>query len=290
MNALLLLRDRLAPLAFFLHAMLCGCTSNTDRGSFEKINEAYKVEQVGRMRREDVVESSGLALANDHGDLWTHGDGGNTSLLYKVTLQGDLLTKHRVPDANNIDWEDLAQDRQHGYLFVGDFGNNGNKRRDLRIYRLQEPALKQVDTIAFHYPDQRTFPPRKAARNFDCEAFFYADDSLHLFTKNRGKGGWVKYYKVPARPGNHVAVLVDSIRINTWITAADISPDGQLVALLGYGHAYLLERQPGRKLFDGPKSCLPLTKTGQAEGLVFVNKHDFVVSNEKGRLYRASLR
>ncbi|MCR5888734.1 hypothetical protein LRS06_13345 [Hymenobacter sp. J193] len=288
MNVLLLLRDRLAPMAFFLHALLCGCTKEGDRGSFEKINSEYTVQQVGRMRREDVVESSGLALANAHGDLWTHGDGGNTSILYKVTTQGDLLSKHRVPDANNIDWEDLAQDRQHGYLFIGDFGNNGNKRHDLRIYRLKEPELKKVDTIAFRYPDQRVFPPRKAARNFDCEAFFYADDSLHLFTKNRGKGSWVKYYKVPARPGNHVAVLADSIRINTWITGADISPNGQLVALLGYGHAYLIERQPGHKLFDGRKSCLPLAKSGQAEGLVFVSEQDFIVSNEKGKLYRAT--
>jgi hypothetical protein len=57
--------------------------------------------------------------------------------------------------------------------------------------------------------------------------------------------------------------------------------------LLGYGHVYLIGTQPGRRIFDGPKSCLPLPTSGQAEALVFVNDRDFVVSNEKGKLFKA---
>ncbi|QNH63064.1 hypothetical protein [Hymenobacter sediminicola] len=232
------------------------------------------------------MESSGFALADAQGDLWTHGDGGSTALLYKITHQGDVLQTMNLAPLVNIDWEDLARDDE-GRLYIGDFGNNQNKRRNLCIYRLSGPSMRQVDTIRFRYSDQRRFPPRKAARNFDCEAFFYRQDSLYLFTKNRGKGHYVKMYALPARPGYHVATLLDSIRINTWITAADISPDGRTVALLGYGHVYLLERQPGHRLFDSPKSCLPLATTGQAEALAFINNTDFVVSNEKGRIYLA---
>ncbi|AIZ64628.1 hypothetical protein PK28_14855 [Hymenobacter sp. DG25B] len=284
------LRDRLAPLAFFLHALMCGCSSDTGYGKFEKVTASYEVKKAGLMHRDDVVESSGLALVNDNGDLWTHGDGGNTSILYKVTAQGDLLQRQRIPDANNIDWEDLAQDRKRGYLFIGDFGNNGNKRRDLRIYRLHPSDFKKVDTISFRYPDQKLFPPKKPNRNFDCEAFFYHNDSLYLFTKNRGEGKWVKEYVLPARPGNYVATLADSIRISSWITAADISPDGRQVALLGYGNVYLFEGEPGRRLFQGKKYCLPVEKTGQAEGLVYLSNQDFVISNEKGRLFHVKRR
>lgn len=284
------LRDKLAPLAFFLHATLCGCTMDSGQGDFEQVAAQYEVKKIGLMQRQDVVESSGLALASANGDLWTHGDGGNTSILYKVTQQGDLLLRQRVPDANNIDWEDLAQDRQHGYLFIGDFGNNGNKRRDLRIYRVRESDFKQVDTIAFHYPDQRLFPPKKHARNFDCEAFFYHNDSLYLFTKNRGQGRWVKEYVLPARPGTYTATLTDSIRINSWITAADVSPDGKQAALLGYGNVYLFDLEPGRRLFAGKKYCLSVAKTGQAEGLVYLTPQEMVISNEKGRLYRVRRR
>lgn len=281
-----LLRDKLFPLFIFFHTVLCGCANDKGRGNFDRVSQAYQVEQVGRLQKDEVVESSGLEIANDEGDLWTHGDGGNTAKLFKVTMQGDRLQEQDLAPLTNIDWEDLAQD-EDGNIFIGDFGNNQNKRRNLAIYRLHGPALQHVDTIRFQYPDQREFPPKKVARNFDCEAFFFYQDSLHLFTKNRGEGKWVKYYVLPARPGTYTARLVDSVQTNTWITAADISPDGRTVALLGYGYAYLIERTAGTRLFDGAKSCLPLPQTGQAEAIVFINNTDFLLSNEKGKLFRA---
>jgi hypothetical protein len=284
---LFLLRDKLFPFFVFLQSVLCGCGQKHDRGGFVNVAQHYSVAQTGRIHEPTVQESSGFALAGAEQDMWTHGDGGSTQALYRVTLQGDPLQTLNLAPLTNIDWEDLARDDQ-GRLYVGDFGNNQNKRRNLAIYRLSGPKFNQLDTIRFHYPDQHEFPPRKTARNFDCEAFYYFQDSLYLFSKNRGKSHYVKLYALPARPGYHVATLLDSIRINSWITAADISPDGRTVALLGYGHAYLLERQAGRRLFDGPKYCLPLPTTGQAEALAFLNNTDFALSNEKGRIYRVT--
>ena len=282
-----LLRDKLFPIAVFIQSVVCGCAKDQGRGNFEKVRQDYSVQQIGRLQKNKVSESSGFEHANPEGDLWTNADGGNSASLYKVTPQGDLLQKLDLTPLTNIDWEDLAQDDE-GRLYIGDFGNNQNKRRNLAIYRLSGlPQKPKFDTIHFRYPDQRQFPPKKAGRNFDCEAFFYRQDSLYLFTKNRGEGHWVKEYVLPAKPGNYTATLVDSIQINTWITAADISPDGHTVALLGYGHAYLIDIQPGRKLFDGVKSCLPLPSSGQAEALVFTNNQDFVFSNEKGKIFRA---
>jgi len=286
---LFLLRDKLFPVLVFLQSVLCGCSHDQGRGSFDKVSEAYDVTSIGRLDKQKVVESSGLEIADVEDDLWTHGDGGNTAKLYRVTQQGDLLQTLDLAPLTNIDWEDLARD-ETGHLYLGDFGNNQNKRRNLAIYRLDGPDFRQVDTIHFRYPDQHEFPPKKARRNFDCEAFFFLQDSLHLFTKNRGEGNWVKEYVLPARPGRFTARLADSIQLKTWVTSADISPDGRTVALLGYGHVYLIARQPGQKLFDGVKSCLPIPSSGQAEALVFVNNHDFVFSNEKGKLYKATLK
>ncbi|PJJ54867.1 hypothetical protein [Hymenobacter chitinivorans] len=283
---LFLLRDKLFPVLVFIQSVLCGCANDKDRGNFEKVSQAYDVKQVGRLAKTEVVESSGLEIANTTGDLWTHGDGGNTAKLYRVTQQGDLLQTLSLDPLANNDWEDLARDEANR-IYIGDFGNNQNKRRNLAIYRLSGPTLQDIDTIRFHYPDQRKFPPKKPQRNFDCEAFYYHQDSLYLFTKNRGEGKWVKEYVLPARPGNYAARLVDSIQINTWVTSADISPNGRRVALLGYGKVYLIEVAPGRKLFDGAKSCLPIPSSGQAEALVFINDHDFVFSNEKGKIFRA---
>ncbi|GAB3228531.1 hypothetical protein GCM10027346_13190 [Hymenobacter seoulensis] len=284
---LYLLRDKLFPVFVFLHSVLCGCSRDQGRGEFATITDQYTVEELGRLDKEKVAESSGIEIASPEGDLWTNADGGNSSRLYKVTQQGDLLQSVDLAPLPNIDWEDLTQDDERR-IYVGDFGNNQNKRRNLCIYRLSGPKLDQVDTIQFSYSDQRAFPPRKPNRNFDCEAFYYYQDSLYLFTKNRGEGQWVKQYVLPARPGRHTARLTDSLELTSWVTSADISPDGKRVALLGYGHVYLFERLPGRRLFDGLKTCLNLPSSGQAEALVFVNDQDFIFSNEKGKLFSAA--
>ncbi len=271
-----------------LLTVLPACTPDPGRGTFAVADADYQVSKIGELSKR-AQESSGLETAGPGGDLWTHADGGNTARLYRVTRQGDLLQALDLEPLQNIDWEDLAQDDAH-QLYVGDFGNNRNKRRNLRIFRLSGPTWQQADTITFSYPDQHDFPPAKAHRNFDCEAFYYYQDSLYLFTKNRSPTLWTKQYVLPARPGHYVARLIDSLLLPTRVTAADISPDGRRVALLGVDCAYQFERLPGRPLFDGLKSRLSLPKAGQAEALVYINDYDFVFSNEKGKLFQATRR
>ena len=284
---LYLLRDALFPVLVFFHAVLIGAPANHGRGRFG--HARYAVHQVGRLPR-TVRESSGLARADTLSGLWTHGDAGTLANLTEFELSGTVRRTLSLAPLPNTDWEDLAQDPD-GYLYIGDFGNNANQRRDLTIYRITRRAGPPVvDTIAFRYPDQHAFPPSRGRRNFDCEAFYWDDDTLHLFSKDRGRQQWTKHYVLPARPGRYVAVLCDSIRLNRPITAAAISPDGRTVALLGYGGVFLFARQPGRRLFDGPKSFRALPTAGQAEGLVFLTDSTFVVDNEKGRLFRATRR
>ena len=56
--------------------------------------------------------------------------------------------------------------------------------------------------ILFSYPDQVSFERKLNNNNFDCEAFFYYHDSLHLFSKN-----WsdfkTKQYVVPSDTGTY---------------------------------------------------------------------------------------
>jgi hypothetical protein len=247
------------------------------------------VYRVGRLPG-TLRESSGLARADSLRGLWTHGDAGTPARLTLIALPGTIRGTLELAPLPNTDWEDLAQDPA-GHVYIGDFGNNANQRRDLAIYRVAlRGGRPVVDTIAFRYPDQRAFPPARKRRNFDCEAFFWYQDTLHLFSKDRSRQQWVKHYALPARPGRHVATLLDSIRLNRPITSADISPDGRTVALLGYGGVFFFARQPGRRLFDAPKRFRALPTTGQAEALVFLNDSTFVVSNEQGRLYQATAR
>jgi hypothetical protein len=239
-----------------------------------------------------VNESSGLLYTG--GSVWTHNDSGNSATLFRVdSTSGQVLQQVAISNFPNTDWEDLTASAQH--VYIGDFGNNNGDRRDLRILRVAKTDLGTSATTAtaqainFSYPDQTDFTPRNNAHNFDCEAFFFANDSLHLFTKN-----WVdlqtRYYTVPATPGTYVARLRGTFNTNGLVTAAALNPAGTTAVLLGYNVSnlstfmWVLSGYQSAGYFKANKRRIELPSPlliGQAEGLCFVKNARVFISNEQ---------
>ena len=281
---LYLVRDHLFPVLVFLHSLLAGAPPHGGYGRFARLGRCYAVARLPA----PIAESSALARGDSAGLVWTHGDGGTAATLYLAGLDGRLRGSLPLAPLANHDWEELTRDPA-GRFYIGDFGNNRNDRRDLTIYRVTPGAGRpRVDTIAFRYPDQAAFPPPQARRHFDCEAMLFYNDTLHLFTKDRSRAHCTRYYVVPARPGRYVATLRDSLRLGTFVTGAALRPDGQAVALLGYGAMFVFAGPPGHQLFQQLKTYRRLPATGQAEGVVFLNNQDLLISNERGRLFWAA--
>ncbi|MDQ4141213.1 MAG: hypothetical protein M3142_11900 [Bacteroidota bacterium] len=280
-----MLLEKLFTIYVFFQTLLCGCAADRRHAGFQVRELPYHIRKNGKMDKRKVKESSGLELTSDEAALWTHADSGNPPLLYQVNATGKLLKTVDVPHTTNLDWEDLTKDN-NGYLYIGDFGNNYNSRKNLRIFRVNENDVSNPDTISFSYADQEAFPPAKKDWTFNCEAFFYYQDSLYLFSKNRNPRNKVKMYKIPAQLGSYQAKVVDSLTIASRITAADISPDGKTVALLGYGNLYLFQTNGKTKFLSGEKHCLSIPQTGQAEALVFINNQDLLISNEGGKIFK----
>jgi len=183
---------------------------------------------------EELKEIYGMVRLTN-GDLWLLNDGGNAPNLYRFEVEKDSIAEIRSLSCLNTDWEDLCADPA-GNLYIGDVGNNLNKRRDLRIYR-HNPLENSLDSIVFEYPDQTSFPPANQKKwNFDCEAMVFFQDSLHLFSKSRFKSDHItKHYVVPAWPGHYIAELRDSIRLkNRVVSGAALSMDGKTLALTTY--------------------------------------------------------
>ena len=182
----------------------------------------------------ELEEVSGLYFQQPD-KFWWHNDSGAQPKLYQTDRKGKLTQTIFLEEIQNKDWEDITHDDE-GNIYIGDFGNNRNARRDLKIY-IYHPEKKTCDSISFIYPDQQAFPPPKPERNFDMEAFFWHKGQLHLFSKNRlGAGDYfTKYYTLDAKPGKQEAVLKDKIFLkDRVVTAAAISSDGKTVALLSY--------------------------------------------------------
>lgn len=241
----------------------------------------------------ELRESSGLAYFNNQ--LWTINDSGNENIIYQVDeSNGNTLKRVRVSNAENIDWESLAQNEE--YLFIGDFGNNSGNRKDLTIYKIEKSKMisqeeVEADKITFSYPDQSDFTPALNNNNFDCEAFFFANGKLHLFSKN-----WLdnktKYYTLPSTPGGYEAKFITEFDSQGLITGADINPITGDIAMIGYTNAgfstqcfvWLFSGYPSFDIFQGKKNRIVLGSPavlGQTEAIYLKTDNSGWISSEQ---------
>lgn len=275
----------------FLGCLLIGCKNH---GQLSYVTKLPK----------KLDENSGIVTLKDSA-IWLIEDRGNPDKIYNVDFKGNLLKELKVKNAKNHDWEDLAEDKE-GNLYIGDFGNNSNKRKDLVIYKIPNPEIEKGDKIdaekiKFSYPDQKDFPPLAAELNYDAEAFFYHKDFLYVITKNRTIpfSGEAVIYKIPAIPGEHSAKFIGKFipckqDILCQVTAADISQDGSTIAILGYGKLFLFTDFEWDDFSKGKMKTINLGATTQLESVCFLNNDTLLLSDEKrgntgGNLYTLKL-
>jgi hypothetical protein len=137
----------------------------------------------------ELSEISGLEKISDS-LLIAINDGGNEPILFFLDLKGTITRKVRVSNASNTDWEALVIDEK--YVYIGDFGNNMNERKDLCIYRVNRQDIATLNEVtaekmSISYKEQTEFPPKDHERYFDAEAMTYFEGQLWIFTKNSTK-------------------------------------------------------------------------------------------------------
>lgn len=183
---------------------------------------------------EKVNESSGLLLLDNR--LVTINDSGNAPVLYEMdTTSLEVVREVTITNITNTDWEALAADAT--YIYIGDFGNNLGKRKDLRILRISRAEYIKKDeieaeVISFYYEDQEDFSG-KGNSDWDAEALIVGPDSLWVFTKQWRKRG-TTVYSLPNSPGNHEAQKGPSFNVRGMVTDAACNPKGGMWYLLGY--------------------------------------------------------
>lgn len=277
-----MLELKILTLVFALKNLLIPNFKERSCSGFRFEKRGYKIVCTGTMP-DSLSESSGLEKCREGQSYWTLGDGGTKSQLYEIDSSGKVLSVLPLHQIKNRDWEGMAKDKEEN-IYVGDFGNNTNTRKNLCIYKINANENDRIDTIFFRYPDQANFPPEKKQKNFDCEGMFWYKDSLYLFSKNRGNN-WMNIYRLPDDGGNYTAAIHQKIYVSSQITAADINPDHSLVALLAYGRIYFFRvtEFPSLKL----KPCFKrrFNSSGQSEALVFINQTDLLISNEQRQLF-----
>lgn len=247
-----------------------------------------------------LFETSGIETMSNSDDFWTINDSSNLNELILINQKGEINQKIVVKNALNIDWESLASNGKDR-LYIGDFGNNKNSRKDLAIYSVSV-SKEQKDTLqatktTFSYEDQKKFPPKKTQLNFDSEAFIYYDGYFYVFTKNRSSNfdGTTKLYKIRAKEGTQKALLIGNFKTcskinNCQITGADISEDGKQLALLTHNKIFIFSDYPKDHFFEGTLRVTHLKHHSQKEAICFKGG-DIYITDEKtkksgGNIYR----
>ncbi|MFN0216533.1 MAG: hypothetical protein ACKVT2_19910 [Saprospiraceae bacterium] len=246
----------------------------------------------------DLQEISGLVKSNSK--WWGHNDSGFEESFFSLNPEtGNILQKIKLDNAHNRDWEDIATDGQN--LYVGDFGNNQNSRQNLGVYIVPHSEIGNSNSetvqefewsfLPFSYVDQTDFTSMPDDSSvFDCEAMIYYVGKIHLFTKSR-RFNQSAHYAINA--STNVAEKLETFDTQGLITGAALSPDGKLVALVGYDlrpfiptvFCWLLwDWQPGTDLFfTGNKRRIELgtaLQIGQVESIGFDTDRAGYISNE----------
>jgi hypothetical protein len=245
---------------------------------------------------DEVSETSGLLFHNNV--LWTINDSGNAPILYKLLPEtGEVLQRILITNATNKDWEDLAQDEEH--IYIGDLGNNLGKRSKLKILILEKSNIPisgdtslTVQFIEFFYPDFPEKPIKKKNNNFDCEALICIDDSLYIFTKNRGDQQ-TKLYRIPKVAGDYQAQYIETFDSKGLITGADYNAENKEVILVGYTDktwqpfVWLLFDYKNNILFSGNKRRIDMLNipATQTEGIAYINGENYVITSEGHPLF-----
>lgn len=226
------------------------------------VSAAAPAQLVCHLQDPEVNESSGLAASARSSEyFFTHNDSGDSARIFAVNRKGETLATISVPNARNLDWEDMARGRDaqgHDVLLLGDIGDNQSKREQLQVYRIPEPEIDVTKRgIRMHSEPATRFELQYPDGPHDSETLLFnmANGTLYLVTKERlmrasgvyattgplvpdqvnrlTKVGWIRFMELPTT----VRSLTDALG-RLMATAGDISPAGDRVVVRTYTDAY----------------------------------------------------
>ncbi len=274
----------------FSHLILILCASILMFGCETVVKRDYGNLTYKTKLSELLEEVSGIQYDAQEDAFWMINDSGNAPEVFLVKETGKIVRVLKI-DAKNHDWEDITMDME-GNLYIGDFGNNRNERKNLRILKIDKNDLQKkgkikVKKIKFSFPEQTEFPPKD--KYFDVEGFFERGGNFYVFTKSRVKNeiGRTFLYKVPNKKGKHDAQRISDFTTcpeeYCWITAADITRDGKKVVLINQKSAWIFTNFKGDDFFSGNSKEFPFKHESQLESATFKKENQLFLADEENR-------
>ena len=230
-------------------------------------------------------EVSGLASASTDGILWGHSDAqGRGAEVYAIGTDAVLHGTFVLQGVADHDWEDIARGPgpvdDVSYLYVGDTGDNSERRTSVTVYRFEEPLDFDGGTITGVEAIELTYPggPR------DAETLLVdpLTGDLILVERDRDDQGVSGIFLAEAplsTTGPTELTKVGSLTFGTDplpgdadATGGDVSPNGELAAIRTHDRVWLFARDPSMPLhtaFESPACGTPAVTDAKGEAIAF---------------------
>jgi hypothetical protein len=230
------------------------------------------VTATGTVGAPDATEISGLVRSpTQPGVLWAHNDSGDRARIFALRTDGSEIASLDVPDAEAVDWEDIAVG-PGDTLLLGDIGDNGSVRDSIDVYRIPEPKLSSNPTatgpatrLRLRYPD--------GAHDAETLLADPRTGEMVVVTKRvDGRSG--VYVGSASAGGDQTLRRVATLRLGLGglATGGDVSGGGRTVAVRTYTTLYAWTRRAGATLASTLKrspctGSASLLREGQGESL-----------------------
>lgn len=288
---------RLALVSGVLFAGACGLPAQTTQPQ-EYADVPVVVTTLKDVR---IGEASGIVASRRHpGCFYVHNDSGDEPRVFLVDRQGETRATIRLKGARSVDCEDiaLAPGRDEGTFDVclADIGDNNGRHANVHIYRFPEVALPERARATLSV-EPVTYRLRYAEGPVNAEAFAVHPQTGdgYIFTKCLdGRGSAV--YKLPAPwDAAHETVLRKVAELNLppalvpmrVVTAADIRPDGQRLAIRCYGAGWEWRLSPDatfEQLCGASPIQLTLAPERQGEAICYSVDGSALLTIGEGRM------
>jgi hypothetical protein len=260
------------------------------QGASKGTNETYRpATRLAVLKDPAIKESSGIvASRSTPGLFWTHNDSGDGPFIYGFDSRGDRKGVWRVADASARDWEDIAAgpgpQRNQNYLYIGDIGDNQERRSEIIVYRVPEPIItsagsastkgkprltESAEAIRLRYPDGK----------HDAETLMVHPVTGSIFIVTKVAFVNPSIYEAPGPVNSERPITLKRLGelnipslLGGIITGGDISPDGRRVALCDYMQGYEIVLPNGaafKTIWSQPLRSISLGQRKQGEAIAY---------------------
>ena len=268
---------------------------------------------LGQIADARLKELSGLAASRRFpGWMWAHNDSGDSARLFLLDSKWHTRAIVKLPNAQAVDWEDIAVagNAQDSTVTIADIGDNSRSREHITLYRFRERDLplgpnfarlplspaREISVAASHL--HLRYPEADSAQDAEslCTS---ADGSVLIVTKSTGPSRfYLARWPLGEKNGEQILRLAAQKQFGSTkpgqrsvsqrlVSAADVSPDGLRLAIVTYASLCIWKLPPKawgtldwKRVLESEPVVALLPKLPQCESAAWSGPSQVIVSSE----------